>query len=127
MSYVRWSSDNFKSDLYVYEAEEGYMIHIASNRVVGNIPPVDWKFLLDSNWKSYAAQSKAQHEFLATAERQPIGLPFDGQTMVADDLEQLEHFLWLLKETGYIFPEWVLSTVREEIEEEKRGQLADIS
>ena len=33
MSYCRWSSgteDGHKSDVYVYEAEEGYVIHVAA-------------------------------------------------------------------------------------------------
>lgn len=42
MSYCRWSSMDFKCDLYIYEAEDGIAIHVASNRVIGDVPAIDW-------------------------------------------------------------------------------------
>jgi hypothetical protein len=118
MSYCRWSTDNFNCDLYVYEAEEGYVIHIAAVRYAGDIPKVDWGLLMADKREEFSAQMKAQHDFLDEAERVPIGLPFDGQALVADNLEQLEQFLFMLRETGYRFPDGVLEAVREEMEEE---------
>jgi hypothetical protein len=32
MSYCRFSSDNWKSDVYVYEADEGWVTHVAARR-----------------------------------------------------------------------------------------------
>ena len=66
MSYCRWSSDNWKCDLYCYEdVSGGITTHVAGNRIVGDIPeaplsllgkteghyydynnPDDWLFML---------------------------------------------------------------------------------
>ena len=69
MSYCRWSSMDFKCDLYVYEASDGIVIHVASNRVVGDVPVIDW-----SSAETLHSTYKAQMEFLDTAEREPINL-----------------------------------------------------
>jgi hypothetical protein len=108
---------NFSCDLYVYASAEGYTIHVANNKVIGEVPKVDWNLILEDP-VGFMGQVKKQSEYLDTAEHIPLGLPFDGQTLVADNLVQLEQFLFMLKETGYRFPEWVLETVREEIKEE---------
>lgn len=42
MSYCRWSSDDFQCDVYCYEADEGFIIHVAVSRPVlkdGDLPP----------------------------------------------------------------------------------------
>jgi hypothetical protein len=38
MSYCRFSSLNFMSDVYVYESEDGWVTHVASNRLL--FPPL---------------------------------------------------------------------------------------
>ena len=134
MSYCRWSSNNFRCDLYCYESEEGFMTHVASNRVVGDIPEASLDFLRDPNgsssevvmdrltnydakWKKYIEDYKAQMKFLETAEREPIGLPYDGESYCDKTLEEFLQRLLHLRETGYIFPDYVLEAVREEMEE----------
>lgn len=32
MSYCRWSSDDYQCDIYAYEAEDGFVVHVASSR-----------------------------------------------------------------------------------------------
>lgn len=41
MSYVRFSSDNFKSDVYVYESDDGFVVYVASNRLKPGCNPSD--------------------------------------------------------------------------------------
>lgn len=107
MSFCRWSSMNFGCDLYCYESIEGYVTHVASLRVVGDIPEVDSSLFLnytDENVEKFFEQQKAQFDFLDTAERKPIGLKYDGQTFY-DDKETFLSRLNMLREEGYKFPE----------------------
>jgi hypothetical protein len=42
MSYCRWSSDDYQCDVYVYEGEYGFVIHVAGRRRIfteGVLPP----------------------------------------------------------------------------------------
>lgn len=41
MSYCRWSSDNWKCDLYCYEDANGYITHVADNRIVKIVKAAD--------------------------------------------------------------------------------------
>lgn len=107
MSFFRWSSMNFGCDLYCYESEQGYVTHVANQRVVGEIPKVDSSLFLENseeNFQKFLAQQKAQFDFLETAKREPIGLRYDGQTFY-DDKETFLVRLKYLREEGYNFPE----------------------
>jgi hypothetical protein len=110
MSICRWSSMNFTCDLYCYESEHsGYVTHVANQRVIGNVPKVDYTlFTLENNTPEntdkFFEQYKAQMAFISTAERKPIGLKYDGQTFY-DDKESLLSRLSMLREEGYKFPE----------------------
>lgn len=113
MSYCRWSSDNFKCDLYVYsDVSGGYTTHVAGRRVVGDVPPVDYQA---DDW---AAARKAQSDFLHSAEHQEIDHPDAGKTFNDADLESLLERLTYLRSEGFCIPDYVFETVREEIEEE---------
>ena len=130
MSYCRWSSDNYKSDFYVYEdVSGGWTIHMAARRVVGDVPPLEWpkdptdKAQQDAFMRSYRAQS----EFFDTATREDIGLPHDGESYgfatageCADKCEELAAL-------GYHLPAGVVEALRQEdadphhLEKEERG------
>ena len=43
MSYCRWSSDDFRCDLYIYESAAGFVIHVAANRVEWDPPTSPYK------------------------------------------------------------------------------------
>lgn len=116
MSFCRWSSDNFACDLYAYESDAGYMIHVASNRVVGDVPPLDWE--TEDPGVFYTAY-KAQHAFLDSATREPIGLAHDGETFVFDSLEEFRDCFVMLREAGYHFPQGLIESIEEEMREEK--------
>lgn len=107
MSFCRWSSMNFGCDLYCYEAEQGYVTHVANQRIIGDVPKVDSYLFLNytqENVEKFFEQQKAQFEFLDTAERRPIGLKYDGQTFY-DDKDTFLSRLNMLREEGYRFPE----------------------
>ncbi len=111
MSYCRWSSNDFGCDLYVYEGEDGFAIHVASNRVVGNVPSVDW-----SSAEKLHETYKAQMEFLDSANREPIGLQYDGESFYGLDHENAVDTLLVLEAAGYIFPGHIITDIKEEQE-----------
>lgn len=118
MSYCRWSSDNWRCDLYCYGSSQGYETHVAGNRVVGDIPQEPrWDEEINEEWM---ARHKAVMTFLDTAERKPIGGPFDGASFTDETLEAFHGRLLALRAAGYRFPDYVLDGVREEIAERSK-------
>jgi len=115
MSYCRWSSDNFKCDIYAYESDAGFEIHVANRRVVGDVPPL--ANILEVPIEEFMESYRAQHIFLDSAERVQIGLEYDGQSFtcptLADFLEKMQE----LRDKGYNFPDYVLEEIREELAE----------
>lgn len=113
MSYCRWSSDNWKSDVYVYEAKEGFIIHVAGARYVGNIPPLlGWN---DATQDEYFARYKEQMDFVKQAVTVDIGGEFDGVDFTLATLEELRDKLREIAAAGYHVPEYVFETITEEI------------
>lgn len=113
MSYCRWSSNNWKCDLYIYQTTNGYYTtHVARNRVVGEVPFSDW-----SSPETLYASEKAQADFLDTCRREPIGLPCDGMTFEYDSLTDLCASVVKLQAMGYIVPQWVVDGILDELED----------
>jgi len=122
MSYCRWSSDNFECDLYCYQSDDGYVTHVASKRVVGDVPPLPpWPIWSGGDGAMHLNQwivaVRAQHDYVDKAERIPIGLPYDGETFIDVTLGEFLARLLHLREAGYRFPDSVLDDVREEMEQ----------
>lgn len=109
MSYCRWSSAEWKSDLYVYEdVSGGWTIHVAANRVVGDVPALIYE--REKLAETYAAQM----DFLKTAKREAIDLPHAGESYnlptpgdCADTCERLAAI-------GFFVPRGVIATLRQE-------------
>jgi hypothetical protein len=112
MSYCRWSSDNWTSDVYVYEAEDGFTVHVASKRIVGDIPPI-----LNLDKEEWLESYQKQMEFIHTAEHKTIGGAFDGKTFCYDTLGLLVEGLRMLKRAGYRIPEYLIPDIEKEIAE----------
>lgn len=114
MSYCRWSSDDFWSDIYCYEdLTSCYTIHVACKRIAGDIPKT-MHLLSRDTIPAFMEAHKKQVAFLDTAEREPIGLPHDGETFsyglpgeAADKLDEL-------RDMGYHVPEHAIRELREE-------------
>src|SRR6185369_2318044 len=86
MSYCRWSSDDWRCDLYCYESEDGgWTTHVAGRKAIDvprSLPypinaPEDQKERL---WEEWFVSHKAQMKFLETAEYRTIDLPHAGET-----------------------------------------------
>jgi hypothetical protein len=112
MSYCRFSSDDFRCDLYVYEAGEGFVVHVANTRVLGDVPPSPDITAVPA--QEFADAVNAQIKFLGMAKRQPIGLPCDGEIYVEETLGDLYDRLIILRDMGYRFPDDVLECINDE-------------
>lgn len=115
MSYCRWSSMNWKCDLYCYGSSAGYEIHVGGNRIVGDVPhQVEWFQGISDD--EFSKRHRENMAFLEDADRKSIGLQFDGQSYTLSTLEDFKDKLLELREAGYIFPDHLLEEIDEEIE-----------
>ena len=109
MSYVRWSSDDFQSDVYCYEdVNGGFTTHIASNRVVFKSPlppPLPWPPEGDAAWAAWWKRHEKVGRMVEKANRVPIGLPHDGETFNDPTEEAMYARLRELAAMGYHVPE----------------------
>lgn len=115
MAYCRWSSMNYSCDLYVYEhVDGGWMIHVAGNRVVGEIPPM--LPLGEPDVDTWLKKHEEQMKFLQEAEREKIGGPSDQATYGCDTLEEVREHLTRLRSEGYVFPEDLMERIERDNE-----------
>lgn len=118
MSYCRWSSDNWRCDLYCYEdVSGGITTHIAENRIVGDIPKAPLSLIMEGKNEEFLEAHRKQMAFLETAKRESIGLPYDGETFNDPDYASFFTRLIELREVGYNFPDYVLEQVRDDIKQ----------
>jgi len=103
MSYCRFSTDDFNYDVYVYQSERGYVVHIAENRYVFDRSLLP-KVTLKSTQEEHYERNKLLSQLVANSERVKIGLEYDGQTFTFGDLDQLYYFLIKLYMKGYNIP-----------------------
>ena len=116
MSYCRWSSDNWQCDLHCYaDVNGGYTTYVASNRVVGKVPVIDW----NAGPEIVVAQQKRQYSFLLECERVSIDLPHAGETLRDATLSAFRHRLLELRLLGYRFPDCVLERVNSQVADER--------
>lgn len=121
MSYCRWSSDNWRCPLYCYaDAGGGWTTHVAGNKPIGvpEIPPFPYREGEEAKLAEWTAAYKAQMEFLKTAERRDIELPYAGETFNDPTLEAFRDRLLALRAVGYDVPDYVLERVEEEMAEQ---------
>lgn len=117
MSYCRWSSDNWKCDVYCYEdVRGGWTTHVAGMKRIGEIPIYEFpKDDSPEEQERFMREYKAHNEAVDKSTLEPIGLPHDGETFNDDTLEEFRGRLTMLKEAGYHVPKWVFETIDEEM------------
>ena len=112
MSYCRFSSMDFKCDLYVYESDEGVSVNVATSRVVGDVPSINWADT-ETVYRTY----KAQMEFMKTAQRKTIGGAYDGMSWYGLSHLEAAGLVSVLQDSGYIFPEDLIEDLLEDRDE----------
>jgi hypothetical protein len=116
MSYCRWSSDDHKCDVYVYEhCDGGYVTHVARKRYTAASPcppiPVGWHQL---DAEIFTNALAAQRSWLASAELVNIDLPHDGESFSDNTPGECAARLESLRALGYIVPQYAIDALREE-------------
>jgi hypothetical protein len=113
MSYCRWSSDDWKSDVYTYAHVDGsWTTHVAGRKRVGHITPLpDYdKVSHDEWWFAYQQQMKDLEKTTLV----DIGLPHDGETFKDDSPQSCAATLRRLREAGYHVPDGVIEELERE-------------
>lgn len=111
MSYCRFSSDNFSSDICCYAAHGGIQIHVAGNRVVGPVPVLP---SMAADPDAFVEAYMAQMAYLRTAKREPIGLAHDGASFSVETEREAAEKLLALRVAGYSVPQYAVETLLSE-------------
>jgi hypothetical protein len=121
MSYCRFSSDNWKSDVYVYAHVDGtWTTHVAGRKRVGELPEhPSWNEPIDDDWMRRAREHAAA---VSAAEMVPIGLPHDGKTFKDGSPGECWATLVMLKTAGYHVPQYALDELYDEANEDATQQ-----
>ena len=134
MSYCRWSSDGFRSDVYVYEdVNGGWTTHVAGNRRLhlDTLPPDPYtpkmlqkirdKEITHQEWaENYKAYSKALGE-LPLVE---IDLPHAAKTFNDPSPGACADRLEALRALGYYVPQYAIDELREEQNENNPNDIS---
>lgn len=116
MSYCRWSSMGFMCDLYLYEAECGWQLHIASNRMINPnpYPEFDFENITQEAVDEWNSAKEKWHKDCVT---EKIELPHAGERYNFDSPGECAEFLKELKTLGYVFPETIIGILEDEQKE----------
>ena len=115
MSYCRFSSANWKSDVYVYDGSEGITIHIASFRYVGYIPklPDINEVTPEEFYEACTKQKKA----LNKCKQERIDNPLAGTTTYHKTVKSALDELIYLQYEGFFVPGFVINELESYIKE----------
>lgn len=129
MSYARFSSDDWRSNVYCFEScYGGIVVHVAANKTRGFVPP-----LLDFGWKPYGnwidkvlkvIQSrvfywsyKVQMFYVKHAPRKNIDHPHAGKSFEFETFEEAAVFLMELRRDGLYVPQRAIDLLIEDAQE----------
>jgi hypothetical protein len=114
MAYCRWSTDDFKCDLYCYESVYGGIYTIIAGRRPIYKEPLPESVSLD-NTKAFFERHLKVVKIHKECDFEEINLPYVGETFIDETLEDFLRRLIHLKEVGYNFPDTLISDIQEEI------------
>ena len=124
MSYCRWSSDDFTSDVYVYaHVDGGWTTHIASRRHAADLsklpPPVE---LLPDNVAAWVARNKELHAAIKAAGYVEIDHPEAGKTYSDPTPADCAARLIALKASGLVVPQYAIDELLSESTTPAQGE-----
>lgn len=114
MSYCRWSTESPRSDIYCYESDVGYEVHVTRCRRVLPLdlpPPVPFDGDHIAEW---VARREVVAQMLDAAPLVPIGLPHDGESWCVRMPGEAADLLARLRDIGYDVPDSAIEALREE-------------
>lgn len=115
MSYCRFSCNDYQCDVYAYESEEGFVVHVAQRKVDFQEPlpdPVEFEPHFAHEWLE---RHNKVLELVGRSPRVQIDLPHAGQTFVEETPQALLVRLKLLRDIGYRIPDTAFLYVENEI------------
>lgn len=124
MSYVRFSTNDYKCDLYVYQSLDGIVIHVAARRFdipddaypppMEALPPRADTGAFHAHVHQEMMRFREVSELVRDKPMKPIGGPFDGQTLTFSDHE--EAAWWIEEKLAplgiYNFPDDLAAALR---------------
>lgn len=114
MSYCRFSTNDFRCDVYVYASRDGWVIHVARNKSVLPDDMPDEPDLDDVD--AWVKHMQLIQGLVQTSRRVPLDLGHDGETFVLPSPGECADKLAMLAECGYRMPPRVVTDLREEQE-----------
>ncbi len=107
MSYCRFSSDNFRSDVYVYYGDLGYTCHVASRKIsnIDECPEISISLSLEDNQKFIERYRQRQDWMENYATRITIEHELAGTTFTTDTSDEMVEELIYLREQGFHVPQ----------------------
>ena len=109
MSYCRWSSDNWKSDVYIYDGSEGITCHVTTYFYDGYIPKLP-DITKVSN-KVFREAYLRQKRVMESCPKKKHPSPMAGQTFWARDPKDMIFKLEQLQLEGFHVPEYVFEVL----------------
>lgn len=120
MSYCRWSSDDYQSDLYVYGDEDGgYVSYVAGRRYVlaePLPPPVELGESIESR-DAWVERHRKVQEIIKRSKNEVIDLPERGARFFHETAGECADNLERLRSLGYHVPQEAIDRLREEQDE----------
>lgn len=119
MSYCRFSSDDFQSDVYCYaHVYGGYQIHVACQRIIPAVPlPPKLTNEEENDGEKWLARHNKVMEIITISKREPIGLLHDGYSCNVETAQDCLDFLLMLRKEGYNVPQEAIDRLNYEISE----------
>jgi hypothetical protein len=120
VSYCRWSSDDYQSDLYIYESTTGYEVHIAGRRILYSKKLPDWVPFTPENIQNGTWQQRQEEveKLLYSSEKQDIEFKHAGKCYTFPDGKSCADFVKELISLGYNVPNGVVEALIESDKEE---------
>lgn len=115
MSYCRFSSDNWKSDVYVYDGSDGIIVHVASQRYEGYIPKLPDITKVSS--KEFHEAYLKHHKALEKCRKVPIRHPLAGTTIICKTVKEAIDELTFLQYEKFFVPKFVIDELRSYLKE----------
>lgn len=104
MSYARFSSDDWRSDVYVYHSSNGYVVNVALTRPdlsgVELPPPIDDPY----DTEAWVARENAVAKLVAESPKTRVGHPKAGSNNVFLLASEAHAFLRTLADEGLHVP-----------------------
>ncbi|MEJ7648634.1 MAG: hypothetical protein WKF57_06205 [Nakamurella sp.] len=130
MSLCRWSTDDYHCDVYIYDSDDGVTIHVAGSRYIFTEPfppevPLS-RAISAQLMEAWMARQVVISRMIDEMTTEPIGLPHDGVTLIAETPGEAAQVLRDLVTEGYRVPIWVIDALNEEQTELDVAARADV-